>query len=137
MNTGALTVLFEDPFWIGLFEVTDEEGFHVCKVTFGAEPTGQEIIEFVEKNWHKLKYSEGIETTSTLEIKKSPKRQLREARKQMVSQGIGTKSQQALKMQQERNKVERKQLSKAEREAERQRKFELRQTKKKEKHKGH
>ena len=137
MITGALTVLFEDPFWIGLFEVTDEEGLHVCKVTFGAEPTGQEIIEFVEKNWHKLKYSEGIETTSTLEIKKSPKRQLREARKQMVSQGIGTKSQQALKMQQERNKVERKQLSKAEREAERQRKFDLRQTKKKEKHKGH
>ena len=137
MNSGALTVLFEDPFWIGLFEVTDEEGLHVCKVTFGAEPTGQEIIEFVEKNGHKLKYSEGIETTSTLEIKKSPKRQLREARKQMVPQGIGTKSQQALKMQQERNKVERKQLSKAEREAERQRKFDLRQTKKKEKHKGH
>ena len=137
MNTGALTVLFEDPFWIGLFEVTDEGGLHVCKVTFGAEPTGQEIIEFVEKNWHKLKYSEGIETTSTLEIKKSPKRQLREARKQMVSQGIGTKSQQALKMQQERNKVERKQLSKAEREAERQRKFDLRQAKMKEKHRGH
>ena len=137
MNTGALTVLFEDPFWIGLFEVTDEEGLHVCKVTFGAEPTGQEIIEFVEKNWHKLKYSEGIETRSTLEIKKSPKRQLREARKQMVSQGIGTKSQQALKMQQERNKVERKQLSKAEREAERQRKFDLRQAKMKEKHRGH
>ena len=137
MTTGSLTVLFEDPFWIGLFEVTDEEGLHLCKVTFGAEPTGQEIIEFVEKNWHKLKYSEGIETTSTLEIKKSPKRQLREARKQMVSQGIGTKSQQALKMQQERNKVERKQLSKAEREAERQRKFDLRQAKMKEKHRGH
>lgn len=137
MTTGSLTVQFEDPFWIGLFEVTDEEGLHVCKVTFGAEPTGQEIIEFVEKNWHKLKYSEGIETTSTLEIKKSPKRQLREARKQMVSQGIGTKSQQALKMQQERNKVERKQLSKAEREAERQRKFDLRQAKMKKKHRGH
>ena len=137
MTTGSLTVLFEDPFWVGVFEVTDEEGLHVCKVTFGAEPTGQEIIEFVEKNWHKLKYSEGIETTSTLEIKKSPKRHLREARKQMVSQGIGTKSQQALKMQQERNKVERKQLSKAEREAERQRKFDLRQAKKKEKHRGH
>ena len=137
MNTGALTVLFEDPFWIGLFEVTDEDGLHVCKVTFGAEPTGQEIIEFVEKNWHKLGYSKGIEATSSLGTGKNPKRQLREARKQMVSQGIGTKSQQALKMQQERNKVERKQLSKAEREAERQRKFDLRQTKKKEKHKGH
>ena len=38
MNTGTLTVLFEDPFWIGLFEKTDNEGLHVCKVTFGAEP---------------------------------------------------------------------------------------------------
>ena len=137
MNTGSLTVLFEDPFWRGLFEVTDEDGLHVCKVTFGAEPTGQEIIEFVEKNWHKLKYSEGIETISSLEIKKSPKRQLREARKHMMPQGIGTKSQQALKMLQEQNKVERKQQSKVEREAERQRKFDLRLAKKKEKHKGH
>lgn len=68
MTTGSLTVLFEDPFWVGVFEMTDENGLHVCKVTFGAEPTGQEIIEFVEKNGHKLKYSEGIETTSSQEI---------------------------------------------------------------------
>ncbi len=27
MTTGSLTILFEDPFWIGLFEVTDEMGF--------------------------------------------------------------------------------------------------------------
>ena len=137
MTTGSLTVLFEDPFWVGVFEMTDENGLHVCKVTFGAEPTGQEIIEFVENNWHKLKYSEGIETTSTVEIKKSPKRQLREARKQMVPQGIGTKSQRALKMQQEQNKTQRKQQSKAERDAEKQRIFDLRQVKKKEKHRGH
>lgn len=137
MTTGSLTVLFEDPFWVGLFEVTDEDGLHVCKVTFGAEPTGQEIVEFVEKNWHRLEYSKGIEATSSRETRKNPKRQLREARKQMMPQGIGTKSQQALKMQQEQKKVERKQLSKAEREAEKQRNFDLRQAKKKEKHKGH
>ncbi len=137
MTTGSLTVLFEDPFWVGVFEMTDENGLHVCKVTFGAEPTGQEIIEFVEKKGHKLKYSEGIETTSSQEIRKNPKRQLREARKQMKPQGIGTKSQQALKMQQEQNKTQRKQQSKAERDAEKQRIFDLRQAKKKEKHKGH
>ncbi len=84
MTTGSLTILFEDPFWIGLFEVTDEDGLHVCKVTFGAEPTGQEIIEFVEKDLHKLEYSKGIEAKSLLETRKSPKRQLREARKQMM-----------------------------------------------------
>jgi len=137
MTTGSLTVLFEDPFWIGLFEMTDEDGLHVCKVTFGAEPTVQEILEFVERNGHKLEYSVGIEALPLLEVRKNPKRQLREAKKLMQSQVIGTKSQQALKMQQEQNIVERKQQSRIEREAEKQRKFDLRQAKKKEKHKGH
>ena len=137
MTTSSLTILFEAPFWIGLFERTDQEGLHVCKVTFGAEPTDKEVLEFVDKNWHRLQFSQGVKAASSLENKKNPKRQLREAKKQMRSQGIGTKSQQALKLQQEQNKTERKKLSKAEREAEKQRQFDLRQVKKKEKHKGH
>ena len=137
MNTGSLTVLFEDPFWIGLFEMTDREVLHVCKVTFGAEPTEKEVMEFVDKNWHRLQFSQAVDVAPTTEIKKNPKRQLHEAKKQMQSQGIGTWSQQALKLQQEQNKIERKQRSKAEREAEKRRQFDLRQAKKKEKHKGH
>ena len=137
MSTGSLTVLFEDPFWIGLFERTDQEGLHVCKVTFGAEPTEKEVMEFVDKNWHRLQFSQPVEPEMDFAPKKNPKRLLREAKKQMQSQGIGTKSQQALKLQQETNKMERKQCSKAERDAEKQRQFELRQAKKKEKHKGH
>ena len=137
MNTGSLTILFEDPFWIALFEVTDHEGLHVCKVTFGAEPTEREGMEFIEKNWNRLEFSQAVDVVPTAEIRKNPKRQLREAKKQMQSQGIGTKSQQALKLQQEQNKMERKQRSKAEREAEKQLQFDLRQAKKKKKHKGH
>jgi len=136
MTTGSLTVLFEDPFWIGLFEIIDQQGLRACKVTFGAEPTEREIMEFVDKNWYRLQFSRAVEVTTTSENRKNPKRQLREARK-MQSQGIGTKSQQALKLQQEQNKTERKQRSKAEREAEKQRQFDLRQAKKKEKHRGH
>ena len=137
MNTGTLTVLFEDPFWIGLFEQTDHEGLHVCKVTFGAEPTDKEVMEFIDMNWHRLQFSQAVDVAPITETRKNPKRQLREAKKQMQSQGIGTKLQQALKLQQEQNKMERKQRSKAEREAEKQRQFDLRQAKKKEKHKGH
>ena len=136
MTTGSLTVMFEDPFWIGLFEIIDQEGLRVCKVTFGAEPTEKEVMEFIDKNWNRLQFSQAIEAPKE-RSKANPKRQLREAKKQMQSQGIGTKSQQALKLQQEQNKTERKQRSKAEREAEKQRQFELRQAKKKEKHKGH
>jgi hypothetical protein len=137
MNTGSLTVLFEDPFWIGLFEITDREGLHVCKVTFGAEPTEKELMEFIDRNWNRLQFSQAVDVAPATEIRKNPKRQLREAQKQMQSQGIGTKSQQALKLQQEQNNMERKQRSKAEREAEKRRQFDLRQAKKKEKHKGH
>ena len=137
MTTSSLTIMFENPFWIGLFERIDQQGLSVCKVTFGAEPTDKEVLEFVDKNWHRLQFSQSVETSSVLETKNSPKRQLREAKKQMQSKGIGTKSQQALKLQQEQNKTERKQRSKDEREAEKQRRFDLRQAKKKEKHKGH
>lgn len=137
MTSGSLTVLFENPFWIGLFEMTDDEGLHVCKVTFGTEPTEKEVMEYVDQNWHRLRFSQAVEAPRATEKRKNPKRQLREAKKQMRQQGIGTKSQLALKLQQEQNKTERKQQSKAEREAERQRQFDIRHAKKKEKHKGH
>ena len=35
---GKLTVYFEDPFWVGVFERVEEGKLSVCKVTFGAEP---------------------------------------------------------------------------------------------------
>ncbi|WP_320956610.1 DUF2992 family protein, partial [Enterocloster asparagiformis] len=50
--------------------------------------------------------------------------------------GIGTKSQQALGLQHEQMKTERKVLSRQKREEEKQRLFELKQQKRKEKHRG-
>ena len=117
-------------------ELADREGLRVCKVTFGAEPSEREIMEFIDRNGHRLRYSQAVDTSTTLENRKNPKRQLREARRQTIPQGIGTKSQQALRQQQEQNKTVRLQRPKAEREAEQQRRFELRQAKKKEKHRG-
>ena len=75
--------------------------------------------------------------TFGVEPKKNPKRAQRDAKKQTLETGIGTKSQQALKLQQEQNKQERKVRSREQRDAESQRLFELKQMKKREKHKGH
>lgn len=50
--------------------------------------------------------------------------------------GIGTKSQLALKLQQEERKTQRRTVSRRQREAEKQRLFDLKQQKRKEKHKG-
>ena len=40
METGyaVLTVLFEDPFWAGIYERREGRTYQVCKITFGAEP---------------------------------------------------------------------------------------------------
>lgn len=71
--------------------------------------------------------------TVVKEAAKNPKRVQREARKQTSVSGIGTKSQQAIKLQQEQNKQERKIRSREKKQAEEKREFELKQQKKREK----
>ena len=94
----TLTVYFENPFWVGLFEKISEGKLSVSKV--------------------------------------NPKRMQRIARKQTLEKGIGTKSQQALQLQREEGKQKRKEFSREKKEAEKQRMFELKQQKRKEKHRG-
>ena len=133
--TGKLTVFFDDPFWVGVFERIEENKLSVCRVVFGAEPKDYEVYDFILKNYSNLKFSSSIE----VEVKKgnaNPKRLQREARKQVKQVGIGTKSQLALQQQREEMKLERKTKIRQRRELEKQRKFELKQVKRKQKHRG-
>lgn len=131
-----LTVYFEDPFWVGVFERIDEGKYSVCKVTFGAEPTDNEVWAFVEKHYCDLVFSPAV-AAEVRQTADNPKRRQREAKKLLSNSGVGTKAQQALQKQREAMKTERKEKSKEMREAEKQRQFEIRQQKKKEKHRGH
>ena len=108
-----LTVYFEEPFWVGVFEKVEGKKLSVSKVTFS--PSVTTIIK---------------------EVKQNPKRRQREVKKQLRNTGIGTKSQQAFKLQQEQNKQERKIKSRKQKQAEAEYQFQLRQEKKKEKHRG-
>lgn len=134
--SGKLTVYFEEPFWVGVFERIEDGKLSVAKVTFGAEPKDYEVQEYIQKYYFSLKFSPAVDTV-VRETKRNPKRIQREAKKQMQETGIGTKSQQALKLQQEQNKQERKVRSREKREEDQLRMFELKQQKKREKHKGH
>ena len=104
-------------------------------ITFGIEAdslrTAKPKLERIETDILNisLKFSPVVETV-VKDIKRNPKRMQREAKKQMLEIGIGTKSQQALKLQQEQNKQERKEKSRKRKEAEEQRMFELKQRKK-------
>lgn len=133
--SARLTVFFEKPFWVGVFECVSDGKLSVCKVTFGAEPKDYDIYGFVLKNYDRLRFSPAVEA-DVKEAGRNPKRIQREVHKQMQNTGIGTKSQQALKLQQEQLKTERKVMSREQREAEKERRFALKQQKKKEKHRG-
>ena len=122
--SGKLTIYFEDPFWVGVFERIENRKLSVAKVTFGAEPKDYEALEFINRNHYHLQFSPAVETVIK-DTKKNPKSAQRDARKQTLETRIGIKSQQALKLQQEQNKQERKVRSREQREAVSQRIFEL------------
>ena len=111
-SSSKLTVYFDDPFWVGVFERIEDGRLSVCKVTFGAEPKDYEVWAFVLKNYSRLKFSPAVSVTVKKEAG-NPKR-----------------------LQREENKLIRKTVSRQQREAEKQRLFELKQQKRKEKHKG-
>ena len=118
IRTGKLTVFFEEPFWVGIFERVENGKLSVSKVTFGTEPKDYEIWEFVLKEYDRLQFSPSVEVTAK-------------------DRGVGTKSQQALKLQQEQRKQQRKSKSREDKLAEEKKMFDLKQKKKKEKHRGH
>lgn len=130
-----LIVYFENPFWVGVFEHIEDGKLSAVKVTFGPEPKEYEVLDFILRQYYRLKFSPSVET-AVKEMKKKPKKMQREITKQLKNTGIGTKSQQALKLQQEQGKQKRKEKSQEKKMAEAKRKFELKQKKKKEKHRG-
>lgn len=137
MNTKSkLTVFFDEPFWVGVYERVEDERLEASRIIFGAEPKDYEIYEFLNENWIKIRFSPPIPVEDAIEKRINPKRMKRQINKQLNSQGVGTKAQQALKLQQEEGKIQRKHLTKEKREEEELRKFQIRQEKKKEKHKG-
>ena len=50
-GSGKLTVYFEDPFWVGVFERIMDGKLSVAKVTFGAEPKDYEVFDFILRHY--------------------------------------------------------------------------------------
>ena len=131
------TVFFETPFWVGIFECESTEGYEVCKITFGSEPKDYEVYDFLIKNWNRIKVSRQPLAEKSEPKRLNPKRMQKEIKKQLEQRGAGTKAQQALKQSYEKSKAENKALSRERAAEEKERRFALRQEKKKEKHRGH
>ena len=100
----TLKVLFEEPFWVGIFEKRQEGKLSVCKVTFGAEPKDYDVEKFVLSNYYNLRFGPTVELEVKEKEKVNPKRRQREVKKQLKNAAIGRKSQQAIKLGQEEAK---------------------------------
>ena len=60
MEELKLTVYFEDPFWVGVFERTQNGTLSVCKITFGAEPKDYAVHAYVLRHFYELRFSPAL-----------------------------------------------------------------------------
>ncbi len=135
-----VTVLLENSFWIGLFERNDNEGYAVARKIFGSEPTDPELYDFVLTHFDELKFTEP-QNFKLLIKRKNPKRVQREVRREMKRAKLGmsntTHAQEVLRLDLEKNKKVKKTISKAEKAARLEEKFQQKQSKRKKKQRGH
>jgi hypothetical protein len=140
-QTIKVTILFENIFWVGIFERSDAQHYAVARHIFGDEPNDSELYEFISQHYGELNFTEPQDFV--LEIKRmNPKRKHREVRKEMEklkSQQTSKESmaQETLRLELEKNKKLGQARSKVEKEQQAEEKFMLKQLKRKQKHRGH
>lgn len=134
--SSTLTVYHDGQFWVGLAEHVEDGRYGVARTVFGAEPPDEKILQFVVGKWAKLSFFGG-EPTEASEPARNPKRRAREAAKALRRPAMGTKAQKALSNQRETMKRESAQARSQRRADEAEARFEQRNLKRKQKHRGH
>ena len=72
-----LTIMFQDQFWVGIFERQDEEGYSVARTIFGPEPTDPEVSQFLLEDYHSLRFTTpDKDDKPVVREYKNPKRQM-------------------------------------------------------------
>jgi hypothetical protein len=136
-----VTVMFDPPFWIILFESVEKGKYSVAREVIGtSEPTSAEIILFFDRlDFKKVRYTTPVEgekaQSNKINFKKMQKK-AKKATEQSDYKHIYSKAHEELKKQQEQNQQERKSINRERRDEEKEQKFELKQQKKKQKLRG-
>lgn len=134
--SSTLTLYHDGQFWIGIVEHVEDGKLSACRIVFGAEPSDEEVLQFVIRKWESLKFHGSAEAEAP-KMAKNPKRRMREASKELSRHPISTKSQLALSEAREAKKDESKARHAQEKHREQEQRFAQKQEKKKRKRKGH
>ena len=92
IDSTKLTVFFEAPFWIGVFERIERRKLSVCKVVFGAEPKDYEVWEYLLKNYSRLRFSPSVETVVKKESVNPKRLQRQSETKQLPQESVQSHS---------------------------------------------
>lgn len=71
--SSTLSVYHDGQFWVGLAEHVEDGRCGVARIVFGAEPSDEEILQFVVGKWEKLAFF-GDDPTEANKPAKNPKR---------------------------------------------------------------
>lgn len=135
---GSFTVFFDGQFWVGLATRERDGVQELARVLFGPEPSPVELSEWARDEFHRLRFEPvDVELEPAAPLAKNPKRRQREARQELEAPPVGTAAQRALEGLLTTRAVQRKTFTKAQREAEAQRRWELRVARRKKRHRGH
>ena len=134
--SSTLTVYHDGQFWVGLAEHVEDGRYGAARIVFGAEPSDEEILQFVVSKWEKLPFFGGKPAEASKPAK-NPKRRSREAAKALKQPAMSTRAQQALANQRETMKRESVRARSQRRAEEADARFEQRRLKRKRKHRGH
>ena len=98
-NFLSLTIIFDQPFYVGIFERRTGNTYEVSKVNLGtSEPRDSLIYELLIENRHHVRFNTvNIANNEQIQKKISPKRMQRLAKKDLKS-GLSTKAQEAVKL---------------------------------------
>ena len=100
-DCARLTVCFDEPFWVAVYEREEAGRLTVCRQEFGAEPKDGEVYRWLLSAWRTLVFSPAVGLERRQTGRANPKRVRRQARAAAEQQGVGTKAQQALSEQRE------------------------------------
>ncbi len=134
--SSTLTVYYDGQFWVGTFERVERGMLSACRIVFGAEPSNEEVLQLICEKWNDLRFTEPIAHEEPPKVASNPKRRQREAARTLGQRGPSTKAQLALAEEREAAAENRKADARERRDLGKQQQFELRQQKRKQKHRG-
>lgn len=133
-----LTIYFDGSFWCGLVEEDSNNHYQAIRYVFGPEPKDSEVLDFIAKRLPQLLEQSGsVISKQKAEKKMSPKRMQRLINREKRQPVVSTKAQMAMSELRDQAKVERKTLNRRKKAELADARFQQRQEKKREKHRGH